>query len=294
LERPFVKVLYMATESPKDHLRALHEIRDRAYMLSLANAYLCEDVFLRKIGPEIASKLKTLSSGIIAIKKRFPGKFADDVDTETLLQELHAKAKELQSPDAALNDKCAAGELGRELEQIVQNLTRAIRRITAKVEGTLPAYTKKDAVIAVLDRAKAPARIAASSVVALIFKVIIFLLILAAGPFIYLLVTMEREPALMQDIKQHEVQVRSQKEIMASLEKEKAQIVRQIVALRQEEEARQDMIKIMDLNVKVHGLEDKQSKAEVEIANLEDKISEDQAKIEEIHKKPFIQRLLRR
>jgi hypothetical protein len=284
----------MAKESPHNHLSALHEIRDRAYMLSLGNAYLCEDVFLRKIGSEIASMLKTLSEDIVAIKKRFPGKFADDVDTETLLKELHARAKELQSPSAAMNDKCAAGELGRELEQAVQNLTQAIKRVTAKVEGTLPGYTKKDAVIAVLDRAKAPAGIAVSSVAALIFKVFIFLLILATGPFVYLLVTMEREPALLGEIKKHEAQIRSQKEIIASLEKEKAQINRQIEELRQEEGARQDKITIMDLNVRVHGLDEKRSKSEVEIANLEDKISEDQAKIEYIHKKPFIQRLLRR
>jgi hypothetical protein len=284
----------MAQQSPHNRLSALQEIRDRAYLLSLGNAYLCEDVFVRKIGTEIVSMVKALSEDIIAIKKRFPGKFTDDVDTEALLKELHARAGALQNPDSAMNDKCAAGELGRELEQTVQDLARAIKRITAKVEGSLPEYTKKDAVIAVLGKAKAPASIAASSFVRLIFKVVAFLLILATGPFVYLLVTMEREPALLGDVRKNEALIRSQREIIASLEKEKSVINRQIEELRRKEEDRQDKIAIMDLNVRVHGLDDKQSKSEVEIANLEEKIKEDKAKVEEIQKKPFIQRLLRR
>jgi hypothetical protein len=284
----------MAQQSPHNRLSALQEIRDRAYLLSLGNAYLCEDVFLRKIGTEIVSMVKTLSEEIIAIKKRFPGKFADDVDTEALLKELNSRATKLQNPDSAMNDKCAAGDLGREFEQTVQDLTREIKSITAKVEGNLPEYTKKDAVIAVLGKAKAPASIVASSFVRLIFKVIAFLLILAMGPFVYLLVTMEREPALLDDVRKNEALIRSQREIIASLEKEKSVINRQIEELRRKEEDREDKIAIMDLNVRVHGLDDKQSKSEVEIANLEEKIEEDKAKVEEIQKKPFIQRLLRR
>ncbi len=262
--------------------------------MSLGNAYLCENVFLRKIGTEIVSLAKRLSEDIVAVKKRFPGKFADDVDTGTLLKELHARAGELQNPDSAMNDKCAAGELGRELEQTVQDLNQAIKRITAKVEGITPEYTKKDAVIAVLSRAKAPASIAASSVVRLIFKVVAFLLILATGPFVYLLVTMEREPALLGEVSKNEGLIRSQRQIIASLEKEKSEINRQIEELRRKGEDRQDKIAIMDLDVRAHGLDEKRSKSEVEIANLEEKINEDRAKVEEIHKKPFLQRLLRR
>jgi peptidoglycan hydrolase CwlO-like protein len=283
----------MDQESPHNHISALQEIRDRAYILSLGNAYLCEDVFLRKIGTEIVSMVKRLSEDIIAIKKRFPGKFADDVDTETLLKELYARAGELQNPDSAMNDKCAADELGRELEQTVQDVTQAIKRITAKVEGTPPEYTKKDAVIDALGRAKAPASTAASSVFALIFKVVVFLLILATGPFVYLLVTMEREPALLDEVRKNEAMIRSQREIIASVEKEKSEINRQIEELKRKEEDRQDKIAIMDLNVRAHGLDEKRSKSEVEIANLEEKINENRAKVEEIHKKPFIQRLLR-
>jgi cell division protein FtsB len=284
----------MAQQFPPNHLSALQEIRDRAYILSLGNAYLCEDVFLRKMGTEIVSMVQRLSDDIISIKKRFPGKFADDVDTETLLEELHARGEKLQNPDSAMSDKCAAGELGRELEQTVQDLTRAIKRITAKVEGSLPEYTKKDAVLDALGRARAPASTAASSVVALIFKLVAFLLILATGPFVYLLVTMEREPALLAEMSKSEALIRSQRAIIASLEKEKSEINRQIEELRQKGEDRQDKIAIMDLNVRAHGLEEKQSKSEVEIANLEEQINKDRAKVEEIHRKSFIQRLLRR
>jgi septal ring factor EnvC (AmiA/AmiB activator) len=284
----------MAQESPHNHLSALQEIRDRAYILSLGNAYLCEDVFLRKIGTEIASMVKRLSEDIIAIKKRFPGKFADDVDTETLLKELYARAGTLQNPDSAMNDKCAAGELGRELEQTVQDLTRAIKQITAKVDGVPPEFTKKDAVISVLGKAKAPASVAASSFVRLIFKVIVFLLIIALGPFVYLLVTMDREPALLNEVSKNQALIRSHREIIASLEKEKSELTRQIEELRRKEEDRQDKIAIMELEVRAHGLDEKRSKSEVEIANLDEEIKEDKAKVEEIHKKPFIQRLLRR
>jgi chromosome segregation ATPase len=284
----------MAKVTSANHLRVLHEIRDRAYLLSLGNAYLCEDVFLRKIGSSIESMLKRLSDDIAALKKKFPGKFADDVDTKALLEKLHSKARALQKPDAAMNDQCTAGELGRELEQAVADVTQAIERIRAKVEGKLPEYTKKDAVIAVLGRARDPAGTAASSVVGLVLKVFLFLIILAAGPFVYLLVTMEREPALLEDIKKSEALIRSQREIISSLEKEKGEIHQQIEALRREEGARQDKISIMDLNVRVHALDDKRGRAEVEIANLENRIEQNKAKIEEIQRKPFVHRLLKR
>jgi hypothetical protein len=159
----------MPQESSKSHFSALHEIRDRAYLLSLGNVYLCEPVFLVKIGNEIESLLETFGEEILFIKKRFPGQMASDVDMGTVVEDIRSVAQDLKDPDTGLDDKCTAGEIGRELEKSVEALTSAVKTLIAKVEGELPEYSKKDAVLDALGAAKTPAR-AVSSTVALIVK----------------------------------------------------------------------------------------------------------------------------
>ncbi len=283
----------MPQRSPTTHFGALHEIRDRAYLLSLGNVYLCEDVFLRKIGNEIESLMERLKEEILSIKKRFPGQLASDVDMEAVLEDLRSRTAELKNPDPGLGDKCTAGELGRELEESIRSLTSAIKTLTAKVEGELPEYSKKDAVLDALSVAKTPASVI-SSTMASIFKGVIILLLLALGPLAYLFLTMERESSLMKEIAESGARISSVRERMSSLEKEREEIVQKIEKLRGDDAPRQDKISILDLNVQIHSLDDKLGKSEVEIADEEEKIKASEAKIENIKNKPFVQRLLKR
>ncbi|MBW1888101.1 MAG: hypothetical protein JRI52_07100, partial [Deltaproteobacteria bacterium] len=49
---------------PQNVIRALNEIRDNALMLSLANAYFCDEPFLKKIGRTIDSNVEKLKGDI--------------------------------------------------------------------------------------------------------------------------------------------------------------------------------------------------------------------------------------
>jgi hypothetical protein len=283
----------MTQESSKSHFGALHEIRDRAYLLSLGNVYLCEAVFLVKIGKEIEALLETFGEEIIFIKKRFPGQMASDVDMGTVVEDIRSLAQDLKNPDAGLDDKCTAGELGRELEKSVEALTSAVKMLIAKVEGELPEYSKKDAVLDALGAAKTPAR-AVSSTIALILKGIILLLLLALGPLAYLVLTMDTEVDLRKEIGKSQTQISSVKERMASLEQERKGIINEIEALKADNPVREDRIAAIDLNMRVHNLEDKLAQAEVELANLEEITERKLARIEEIRNKSFLQRLFDR
>jgi hypothetical protein len=283
----------MTQESPTTHFNALYEIRDRAYLLSLGNVYLCEDVFLRKIGNEIEALLERFEEEILSIKRKFPGQLASDVGMETVVEDLRSITQDLKNPDPGLDDKCTVGELGRELEKVVGALTSAVKSLIAKVEGELPEYSRKDAVLDALSVAKTPARVV-SSTMALILKGVILLLLLALGPFAYLVLTMDTEARLMKEMSRSEARISSARERMASLEKERAEIIVKIETLKGDNPAREDKITSMDLNIQVHGLDDKVAQAEVEIANQEEIIKANLARIEEIRDKSFIERMLDR
>jgi len=283
----------MPQESSRSHFSALHEIRDRAYLLSLGNVYLCEAVFLVKIGQEIEALLETFGEEILFIKKRFPGQMASDVDMGTVVEDIRSIAQDLKDPDTGLDDKCAAGELGRELEKSVEALTSAVKTLIAKVEGKLPEYSKKDAVLDALGVAKTPARVV-SSTIALIVKGLILLLLLALGPLAYLLLTMDTEADLRKEIGKSETQMSSVRERMASLEKEKAGIIKEIEIFKGDNLAREGKIAAIDLNMRAHSLDDKLSQAEVELTDQVEIINARLARIEKIRNKSFLQRLLDR
>ena len=283
----------MPQEPSRSQFSALREIRDRAYLLSLGNIYLCETVFLTKIGKEIDALLDTFGEEILSIKKRFPGQMASDVDMGTVVEDIRSIAQDLKNPDTGLDDKCTAGELGRELEQSVEALTSAVKTLIAKVEGELPEYSKKDAVLDALVVAKTPARMV-SSTIALILKGIVLLLLLALGPFTYLVVTMDTEESLRKQISQSQTQISSVRERMASLERERTGIIKDIEALKADNPVREDRISAIDLNMRAHALDDNLAKAEVELANLEETMEGKLARIEKLRNKSFLQRLLDR
>ena len=127
--------------------KGLHGIRDMALMLSLASDYLCEEVFLKKAGLTTDMHLKELKSDISSLKKRFPGKFVKEVDTDRALEEIHTIAGLLQKSDKEILKKCCAGELGLELEDSVSALANTVKATRMQVEGELKAYTKTESVL---------------------------------------------------------------------------------------------------------------------------------------------------
>jgi hypothetical protein len=279
----------------RSELSALHEIRDIALMLSVGNVYLCEEPFLKKIGHAVDRVLEDLHGEILSLKKRFPGQFAQDIDTDAILDDFHAKAEQLQNADAAINAKCGGGQLGRELEEMVSTLTAAVKEVTFKVEGKLPGSARRYSLLSLFNPFKALGRLV-STFSSLVVKLALFIIILAIGPFAYLFISMEKEGSIQKAIDQSRAYIQMQRQTIVSLDQERAEIAKQIEAmrLREDELSRQEKIEIMEINVKAHALDQKRQAIEVEIASHEDKIAKNLEKIEEVKKKSFLQRLFRR
>lgn len=279
----------MNAVAPLPTFAALHDIRDKAILLNVGKAFLCEEVFLVKIGHSIEESLKHIREDILSLRMRFVGKFVEDVDTDSLLEALQSQATLLQTPDRRVTDKCTVGTLGAELEDTVGVLTKAIKTIRAKVEGEVEEYTKKDAVV---KGAKTVGSLF-SSVAFLVIKLAVLLFFLALGPVIYLGVTMEREGTLQNQIAESKAFIQSQQAKLASLRKERDELAARMASSQGENLSRQQKLDAMDLNVKFRTMDQKVHRAETEITEHEKKIKLSQQKIEEIKSKPFLQRFLR-
>jgi len=272
---------------------ALHEIRDRVLMLSLGNAFLCEEAFLKKSGSAVEGLLENLRQEIHALKMRFPGKFTTEIDTDSIIEDLHAHAQRLQNPNKGLTDKCTIGALGRELEDTLGALTVAVRKIKKKVGGETPSYTAKDAVVGVLGKAKTPASLA-TRLVSLAVKTVFVLLLLSLGPLIYLGVTMDREGPLLKEIGKSEAHIQTQKAIISSSEKERETLLGKIRSMQADDLPRETKLEIMEMNVKIHSLDQARHRAEAEIADHEGRIKDRKQRIQEVREKSFMDRFFRR
>jgi len=279
----------LSAVEPKPAFAALHDVRDKAILLSLGKAFLCEEVFLVKIGRSIDESLDYLREDILSLKMRFVGKFVEDVDTDSILDDLHSQAAFLQNPDRRVTAKCTAGSLGAELEETVGLLTQAIKTIKGKVEGEVEEYTKKDAVV----KGAKTAGSLVSSLVSLAIRLVVLLFLLALGPAIYLGVSMEREGSLEKQIAESKATIQSKQAQIAILRKEKDKLSSRIESSQGDNLSRQQKLELMDLNVQVDSLDHRVHKAEAEIAEHEKMMRLNQQKIEEIKAKPFLQRFLR-
>ena len=272
---------------------ALHDIRDKTLLLSLGNAFLCEEVFLKKTGVAIESQLDNLRQEIVELKMRFPGKFTTEIDTDGILEDLQAHSQRLQNPNKGLVDKCTIGALGRALEETLDALTAAVRTIKRRVEGETPAYTAKDSVLGVIDKAKTPASMV-TRLLSMTVKAVLVLLLLSLGPLTYLLLSMDRESALLKEIAESEAAIQTRTEAVLSMDRESDAIRQQMEAMRGDDAPRETKLQIMEMNVKVHSLDQSRNRAEAEISAHQEKIREKKARLQEVREKPFLDRLLRR
>jgi hypothetical protein len=273
--------------------RGLIEIRNGAHLLSLGNAYLCEVSFLKKIGTSMHSQIDGLKGDILALKDLFPGKFVDEIDTEAVLGEINEISLRLQNPDQELNERCTIGDLGRELETHLETLTNTIGSLRDQVEGGGLTYTKKDSFLDIFGGLRHSGSHARSGL-GKAFKIIAGILVLCAIAFIILFSTMVKEKALLGKIAVSESHIRSQQEILSGLDEEKKQLFEKTTALQEGDITRQEKLEILDLEMKIHDLEERRQKVQVQIHAQENEIKKHRERVDVMKKKSFIQRLLRR
>lgn len=274
-------------------LRSIHGIRDMALMLSIGNAYLCDAVFLKKIGLTIDTHLKELKSDISSLKKQYPGKFEKEVEADQVLEGIQMTAQHLQEPDKNITKKCSAGELGRELEASVDVLVETVNAIRIQVEGELEGYTKKEAILAQVVRVKSVGHLIAV-LVTLAFKVIGVLVLVGAMVFSYLYFTMESDEALLRELDQNKSQVESQMKLIARLEGERTEVAGKLDSIPGGELDREGKVEVINLTMQVHKLDERVHSAEVQIDLHKRKIKDMEKRIAELKDKTFLQRLLRK
>lgn len=268
---------------------ALTQIRSNALLLSVANAYLCEPPLLKRIGQEMVAGLGALEGQISRLKGQFPGKFVKEVETDRLVKEVRRKAEELQSPDKSVLDKCAIGDLGKELEEGIAALTEGVRSLQGQVEGKLAPYTAREAVSAALE--KGGAIFPGFSPV--VIRGFFLLMACLAIVFVYLFFTMHTDEDLVREIQAAEAQLQADQKIYAEIEAEKKRILGKMEVFKGKVLDREEKIIYLDLGDQLRTVEEKQSRLDDQIMVYEKKIREQQTERKALRDKPFIQRLLR-
>jgi hypothetical protein len=264
-----------------------------ALMLSIGNAYLCDAVFLKKIGLTIDTHLKELKSDISSLKKQYPGKFEREVETERVLEGIQITAQRLKEPDKDITEKCSVGELGRELEANVDALVDTVDAIRVQVAGDVEAYTKKEAILAQVGRIKSLGHLIVV-LFSLTFKVIGVLILVGVMVFSYLYFTMESEEALMKELDRSRSHVEEQMKLIARLEGEKTEMAQKLDSIPGGELNREEKVEVMNLTMQVHKLDERVHSAEVQIDVHQRKIKDMEKRVSEMREKTFLQKLLRK
>jgi len=278
--------------SVQDPYRALGEIRDRIVMVNIASDYVCEDIFLKKIGFTIENNIETLKEHAEHLRKEFVGKPLDEVELSHDLEKVTSIAQDMQKPDKELCAKCVQGELGKELSDSLTSLTKGINELRDRVEGGSVSYSRSDSFLAFFSRfgwIAGPISKAFRSV----YKIVLLLLIVCLAGFAFLYFTMESEQDLLNRIEQYEADIQSEQTELVPLDNEIKQIKAKTEQLTQELLNRNSKIEVMDLNVQFYSLAEKREKVELRLEALEKLLEQDKRRLEELKKKSFLERLLR-
>lgn len=278
--------------NPQQSFRSIHGIRDMALMLSIGNAYLCDAVFLKKIGLTINTHLKELKSDISSLKKQYPGKFTKEVEADQVLEEIQITARRLQEPDTDITKRCGAGQLGIELEANVDALIDTVDTLRMQVEGELKGYSKKEAILTQVGRVKSLGHLIVV-LISLAFKVIGVLVLVGAVVFSYLYFTMESEQGLKKELNRSKSLVEEQTKLIARLTAERTQVSEKLDSIPGGELNREGKVEVISLNVQVHSLDEQVHSAEVQIDIHKGKIKDTEKRLAEMREKTFLQRLLR-
>lgn len=271
---------------------ALNEIRDRALLLSLGKDYLCKASILETFGLDVDASAKQLESNILSLRKRFPGKFTHEIDTDGILKKIHHIANRLQKPDKGVMNECTVGTLGQELEEQVHSLTHAINDIRNLVDGK-PLKDNRKASISKLAEGTLDFGSRLGQGFISLLKILFCLLLVSGVAFVYLFLTMEREDTFLKQVARSEALIQSQQKVLMQLNDEHRTISKKIAHLRGKKHSRQDTIEILELSIRAHNIDLERQKVEAEMNIHAQKIQDNRKKIEEIKKKSFVRRLLR-
>ena len=277
----------------KNTTKGLHGIRDIALLLNMANTHLCEEVYLKKVGLAIDNHLEELGGDISSLKKKFPGRFVKEVDTDQVIENFQGIVQQLQEPDKETLKKCSTGALGLELENVVNVMGHALDAIKSKVEGELGTYSKADESVLTLTKWIKSIGHQLFSLSAMTVRITSIAVSILLVVFVSLFLSMESQKDLLDKISQYRTHIQGQLAILSSSDAEKKRINRELDILGEGESSRQEKTRVLDLTLEIHEINEQALSAQAEIDAYQRRIDELEEKIDEMNKKPFIKRLFR-
>jgi hypothetical protein len=270
---------------------ALIELRNNALLLTIGNEHLKDDVFLVKIGNSISRAVDVLHRDISALKKEYPGKFMNEVDTDIILEKINSAAQRLMKPTKETKEEHASGQLGREVESNVNSITRAVEDIRMKIHGTPADHAATRSATNGLIKFK-DVFLSAGSLLKWAVKVLVCVIVLFAAIFGYFYFTMEKDAKYLNEITSTETVLKEKKQLVPKLQKEKQELAdRQ--SLMNKELTMEEKVAAMEIEVKIKKLDSALDQIDAEISVYEQKLKENRDKLDALRKKPFIKRLLK-
>jgi hypothetical protein len=272
---------------------ALNELRNNILLLTTANEYLSDEVFLIKIGNNISRALEVLKRDISSLKKEYPGKFVNDVDTDTILERIDNAAQRMLKPGKEIKDNNMSGALGREMESYLISISKAVEDIRIKVLGSHTDRAWKGPAINILSPFDGILQSAGSTLI-LGIKILACFVVLSGVVFAYLFFTMEKDTVFLNEIATSRALIIEKKEQIPRLEQEKQGLDNERKAMnRIDKMSREEKVAALDLDVKIKKIDNTLDQLAAEISVQEKKISDNQNKLEAFRRKPFITRLLK-
>jgi len=283
----------MSDADPHNIEKEIKALQNIAIMLTGATEAVCEGRILKRFSGEIEANLKRLETDIASLKKKFPGKFPETLKPDSSLSKIRDIATVLGEDNTDVEVKCRKGDLGNELTTRVLELKGIVRNIRDTLGGKASGYTSTDRVGDYGRKVKS-SLLDLSPLVSNAGRIIIAVILVAIFSFVYLFLTMESEDILLKGIRDDRASMEKQKDTLGRQRKEYKEIREEIKSLEKKKIGRHDKIQLLDLSIKERKIKDLMEKTLLSIETREKEIAEKRKKIEEIRKKSFLQKLLRR
>lgn len=279
----------MSTDQPD--FQSLRNIRDNTLLLSIANEYISENVFLLKMGSEIKKSLSVLKDDIIALKKQFPGKFTQEVNTDNILTSFQSIAEEMSSDSDEIINKCTSGKLAMSLSAEITKISEAIDKIWYQVKGSDVQYTASDSISGFFGRLNILSGIV--SLFSSVIKILFFIFIVLLAGFSYLYFSMENEAPILNENREIIAYIEDKQALLNELEKKKADAQNNLKVHMKSDLLRKDKIAILDIETRIQEFNQEIHVLEGQIDTRKRAIDKNNEKMERIKSKSFLDRLLK-
>ena len=283
----------MPEVNPQETEKTVKAIQDIAIILTGAAEFVCEGRMLKRFSRNIEENLEKLENNIALLKKKFPGKFPETLKPDASLSRMRDLAITLKGDNVDIEAKCRSGELGDELILRATELKAVTKDILDALRGKISRYTIVDKFAGYGGRIKS-FLLSLSPLVSNIGRIVLAAILVIIFAFVYLSFTMESEDVVLKSIKKGLSYIEKQNDMLARQRQKYNEITEKIKSFDQAEMSREDKIQWLNLSIK-----EKKSRVDIEqimlsIETSKQKIAEKNKKVEEVRKKSFFQKLLRR